>query len=109
MADNAEEEIGESGDEGAMADEGEPRIIVQWYANARGEQKAGAVWRPGWKDTADTIRPLIFQTDRPVAGRGAKGPVLRYTQILPISCISLHGFTLTKAGKLRATTLAALA
>jgi hypothetical protein len=106
VADDANDESEESGDEGALADEGEPRVIVQWYASARGEHKAASVWRPGWKDTGDKDRPLIYQSDRPVGGRGGvTGPVLRYTQILPVGCISLHGFTLTTAGKLRAKTM----
>jgi hypothetical protein len=85
-------------------------IVVQWYGNntaeASGYGPSSTYW-PGWRDSADLEHPLTFCTNRPKVGGRVRGPVFRYSAVVPASSVALHGFVLER-GKLQSDTKRAL-
>lgn len=94
----------------ASDDEAEgPHVYVQWYGNSRaqssGKYTQTSSWIPGWRDTGDSDKPLVFSPIQPAAGSsmgGARvvGATKPWIGKVHADSIADHGFELTFAGRL---------
>ena len=109
--DQEEEDLEEEEEEGKGEGDDAIAVVVQWYGNNTAETAGygpNSTYWPGWRDSGDLEHPLIYRAKRPKVCSSVRGPVFRYSAVVPASSVVLYGFVLDR-GKLQSDTKRALA